>query len=62
MEIKRLTDLVLVKRVMLRYVQVVRMVRGMGRGLPNHHVALSKVRLVSVWNKKREVVVGARKD
>ena len=62
MEIKRLTDLVLVKRVMLRYVQVVRMVRRMGRGLPYHHVALSKVRLVSVWNKKREVVVGARKD
>ena len=33
MEIKSMIDLVLVKRNMLRYVQAVRAVRGMGRGL-----------------------------
>ena len=39
-------DLVLVKKGMLRDVQVVRAVRGMGRGLSDHHVVLCKVRLV----------------
>ena len=46
-EIKSMIDLVLVKRDMLRYVQeYVRAVRGMGRGLSDHHVVLRKVRLV----------------
>ena len=36
-EIKNMIDLVLVKRDMLRYVQDVRAVRGIGRGLSDHH-------------------------
>ena len=35
-EIKSMIDLVLVKRDMLRYVQDVRTVRGMGHGLSDH--------------------------
>ena len=54
-------DLVLVKRDMLRYVQHVRMVRRIGRGLSDHHVILYKVMLVVAWIKRREVVVGARR-
>ena len=54
-------DLLLVKRDMLRCVQDVRAVRGMGRGLSDHHVVLCKVRLVGAWIKRREVVVGARR-
>ena len=46
---------------MLRYVQDVRAVRGMERGLSDHHVVLCKVRLVGPWIKRREVVVGARR-
>ena len=53
-------DLVLVKRDLLRYMQDVRSVRGMGRGLSDRHVVLCKVRLVEAWIKRREVVVGAR--
>ena len=49
----------LVKKDMLRYVQDVRAVGGMGRGLSDHHVVLCKVRLVGAWTKRREVVVGA---
>ena len=44
-EIKSMIDLVL-KRDMLRYVQDVRVVRGMGRDLSDHYVVLCKVRLV----------------
>ena len=51
-------DLVLVKRDMLRYSQDVRWVRGMRRGLSDHHVLLCKVKLVGAWIKNREVVVG----
>ena len=54
-------DLVVVKRGILRYVQDVRWVRGMGRGLSDHHVVLRKVRLVGAWIKRRAVVVGARR-
>ena len=39
-EIKSMIDLVLVKRHMLRYVQCVKAVRGMGRGLSDHYVLL----------------------
>ena len=46
---------------MLRYVQDVRAVRGMGRGLSDHHVVLYKVRLVGAWIKRRKVVVEARR-
>ena len=45
-EIKSIIDLVLVKRDILRYVQDVRAVKGIGRGLSDHHVLLCKVRLV----------------
>ena len=45
-EIKSMIDLVLVKRDKLRYVQDVKAVRGMGRGLLDHHISLCKVRLV----------------
>ena len=54
-------DLELVKRDMLGYVQDVKAVRGMGRGISNHHVVLCKVRLLREWIKRREVVVGARR-
>ena len=37
-EIKSMIDLVVVKDDMLRSVQDVRVVRGMGRGLSDHHV------------------------
>ena len=61
-EIKSMIDLVLVKRNMLRYVQDVRMVRGIGRGLSDHYFVLCKVRLVGAWIKRRKVVVGARRN
>ena len=60
-EIKSMIDLVLVKRDMLLYVQDVRAVKRMGRGLSDHHVVLCKDKLVGTWSKKREVVVGARR-
>ena len=37
-------DLVLVKKDMLRYMQDIRAVRGMGQGLSDHHVVLCKIR------------------
>ena len=45
-EVKSIVDLVQVKKDMLWCVQDMRAVRGMGRGLSNHHVVLCKVRLV----------------
>ena len=33
----------------------------MGHDLSDHYVVLCKVRLIGVWIKKREVVVGARR-
>ena len=46
-EIKSIIVLGLVKRDMLRYVQDVRVVRAMGRGLSDYHVLLCKVRMRS---------------
>ena len=46
MVVKSMKDLVLVKKDILRYVQDVRVVRGMDRGLSDHHVLLCKVKLV----------------
>ena len=60
-EVKSMMDLVMVKRDMLRYVQDVRAVRGIGRDLSDHHALLCKVRLVGAWIKRREVMVGARR-
>ena len=37
-----------------------RAMRGMGRGLTDHHVVLCKVRLVREWIKRIMVVNGAR--
>ena len=53
--------LVLVKKDLLRYVQDLRAVRGIGRDLSDHHVVLCKVRLVGTWIKRREVINGARR-
>ena len=53
-------DLVPVKKDMLRFLQDMRAVRGMGRNLSDHHFVLCKVRLVGTLNKRREVVDGAR--
>ena len=50
-----------VKKVMLRFVQDVKVVRGMGHGISNHHVVLCKVRLVGTWIKRREVVDRTRR-
>ena len=61
MEVKSKIDLVLVKKDMLRYVQDVRTVRGMGRGLSDHHLALCKVRLMGAWIKRTRVMVEARR-
>ena len=53
-ELKCMIDLVLVKRDILRYIHEQRTMRGMGRGLSDHHVVLYKVRLVGAWIKRRE--------
>ena len=45
-KIKSMIDLVLVKRDMLRYVQDVRVVRGMERDLSDRYFVLCKIRLV----------------
>ena len=52
-------DLVLGKKDMLCYVQDLRAVREMARGLLYHHV-LCKVRLEGTRIKRREVVNGTR--
>ena len=49
-------DLVLAKKDMLRFLQDVRVVRGMARGISDRHVVLCKVRLVGTWIKRRKVV------
>ena len=53
-------DLLLLKRDMLRYIQDVRVVRGMRRGLSDHHVVPCKVRLIGAWIKRRGVEVWGR--
>ena len=50
-----------VKKDMLRYMQDVRTVRGIGQGLSDHHVVLCKVRLVGTWINRGEVVGRARR-
>ena len=51
-------DLVLEKKDMLLYVQDVRVVRRMGRGLSDHFIVFCKVRLVGALIKRREMVGG----
>ena len=53
MEVRSMVDLVLVNRDVLRYAHYVRVVRGMGRGLSDHHVILCEVRLVGAWIKEK---------
>ena len=60
-QIKSMINLALVKRDVLQWVQDVRTERGMGRGLSDHHVVLCTFRLVGVWIKRTEVVVGTRR-
>ena len=45
-EVKSMISLVLVKKDLLRYVLDVKAVRGMERGLSDHHVVLLRVRLL----------------
>ena len=45
-EVKSMIDQVLLKKDMLCFVQDVRAMRGMGRGISDHHIILGKVRLV----------------
>ena len=45
-EVNSMIDLVLVRDLLHLYVQDVRLVRGMGQSLSDHHVLLCKVRLV----------------
>ena len=60
-QVKSMTDLVLVKKDMLHFVQDVRAMGGMGRGILDHPVVLCKVRLVGAWIKRREVVDRVRR-
>ena len=60
-EAKSMIDLVLAKKDMLRFVQDVRAVRGMGRGLSDHHIVLCKVKLVGTWIKRKGMVNGGRR-
>ena len=60
-EVKSMIDLVLEKEDMLRFVQVMKAMRGMGRGISDYHVVLYKLRLVGTWIKRREVVDGAKR-
>ena len=53
MVVMSMIDLVLGKKDMLHYLQDV---RGMGRGLSDHHFVLRKVKLMSTWIQRREVV------
>ena len=58
-KVRSMIDLVLGKKDMLPYVQDVRAVTGMRRGLLDHHVLMRKIRLVGEWIKRREVVTEA---
>ena len=52
-EVKRMINLVLVKKDTLRFVHDLRAVREMGLSILSHHVLLCKVRLVGSWIKGR---------
>ena len=53
LEIKSIIDLVLIIKAMLRYVQDVGALRGMGIGLSDYRVVMCKVRLVRAWIKRK---------
>ena len=48
-KVRSMIDLVLEKKTILSYVQDVKAVRGIGRGISDHHVVLYIVRLVGAW-------------
>ena len=48
LEEESMIDVVFVKNDILRYVQDVSVITGIGRGLSDHHVVLCKVRQVGV--------------
>ena len=52
-EVKSMIDLVYLH---LHYVQVLRGVRGVGRGITDSHVVLCNVRVVGSWIRRREVL------
>ena len=58
---KDMIDLVLVKKDVLCFIQDVRTVRRMGRGVSDHHVVLCNVRFVGTWIKRREIGDGDRR-
>ena len=58
-EVMSMIDRVQVRKEMLRYLQDVRAVRGLGRGFSDY-VILCKVRVVGRWI-KRKVVNGAKR-
>ena len=60
-EVKIMIDLVLVKKDILRFLQDVRAMRGMGRGISYQHFVPCKVRLMGTWIKRREVVYRIRR-
>ena len=57
-----MTDLALMKRDTLRFVQDARTVRGMGRDLSVHPVVLCNARLIRARIKRREVVDGTSRS
>ena len=57
-KIKSMIYLTLLKRDTVRYVHDIRAVRGMRRGLSDHHVVLCKVSLVGAWTVRRVVAAG----
>ena len=61
-KVMSIIDLVLVKKDMLHYVQDVKAVKGMRRGLSGHHVVLCKVRLVDTWIRREMVNGESRKE
>ena len=54
-EVKSMIDLVLVKKDMLCFVHDVSTVRGVGRGISDHHVVLRKVKSVGTCIKGRDL-------
>ena len=60
-EVKSIIDLVLMKKDILLFLQDVRAMGGMGRGISDHCAVMCKVRLVGTWIRWREVMDGARR-
>ena len=59
MEVTSVIELELGKGDMLKHVQDVKAVRGMGQGISDHSVLLCKGKSLGTWMKRREKVNGA---